>query len=268
MYANSTPPPLDKRLNLSSGFTLIELSIVLVIIGLLVGGVLVGQDLIRAAELRSLAREIESFQTQINTFKLKYAQIPGDISNATSFGFTGNGNNDGKLLGDESYRAWQHLSEAGLISETYTGAQGAAGSADCVPGSNCPIVDIKSVASRGKVTMIPRWISYSDPNNGLWWLGSSNRLFIGTDNADPTINAWPLYQFLTGLEAYNLDAKVDDGRAGTGKYKSSSYSGSYAHGCEGDAQGSNTSVTAADQEAFYRTHIDDKICSFMIDLDF
>ncbi len=49
--------------NQQSGFTLIELSIVLVLIGLIVGGVLVGQDLIRAAKLRAQIGQIEKFNS-------------------------------------------------------------------------------------------------------------------------------------------------------------------------------------------------------------
>lgn len=68
-----------------SGFTLIELSIVLVIIGLLVGGVLVGRDLIFAANVRAQINQIEELETQINTFKLKYNCLPGDCANVTEF---------------------------------------------------------------------------------------------------------------------------------------------------------------------------------------
>ncbi len=67
-----------------SGFTLIELSITLVIIGLIVGGVLVGKDLIKAAEARSITKQIEQYRAAINAFKLKYNAIPGDMNNAES----------------------------------------------------------------------------------------------------------------------------------------------------------------------------------------
>src|SRR6187549_3006919 len=62
------------------GFTLIELSIVLVIIGLIVGGVLVGRDLIKAAQLRKQISQITDVNLGANTFKLKYNALPGDIS--------------------------------------------------------------------------------------------------------------------------------------------------------------------------------------------
>ena len=64
------------------GFTLLELSIVLVILGLLAGGVLAGQALIRAAELRAVGTEHTSFITGINVFRDKYFALPGDFTNA------------------------------------------------------------------------------------------------------------------------------------------------------------------------------------------
>ena len=68
-----------------SGFTLIELSIVLVIIGLLVGGVLEGQDLIKAAQIRSTISQFEQFDAAVNTFRTKYNNLPGDVVNGTNF---------------------------------------------------------------------------------------------------------------------------------------------------------------------------------------
>ena len=66
-------------------FSLVELSIVLVILGLLVGGILGGQSLIRAAELRSVAVDKDKFTTAINAFRVKYSAIPGDMTNATDY---------------------------------------------------------------------------------------------------------------------------------------------------------------------------------------
>src|SRR4051812_21206607 len=68
------------------GFTLIELSIVLVIIGLIVGGVLVGQDLIKAAQIRSTVGQIEKYNSAVNTFRTKYNGMPGDLQGAANYG--------------------------------------------------------------------------------------------------------------------------------------------------------------------------------------
>ena len=67
------------------GFSLVELSIVLVILGLLVGGVLTGQSLIRAAELRSVSTEYSRYVASVHTFRDKYFALPGDMTNATQF---------------------------------------------------------------------------------------------------------------------------------------------------------------------------------------
>src|SRR5580692_12405602 len=76
-----------------TAFTLIEMSIVLVIIGLIVGGVLVGQDLIRAAGVRAQISQIEKYNTAVNTFYGKYGYLPGDIpaEPAAQFGFAPRG---------------------------------------------------------------------------------------------------------------------------------------------------------------------------------
>jgi prepilin-type N-terminal cleavage/methylation domain-containing protein len=133
-------PPNEtvRRAELMRGFTLIELSIVLVIIGLIVGGVLVGQDLIKAAQIRSLIKQQVQFKAAVGAFRDKYVCLPGDCINAASFGFTApvlnpqnypvNGNGDG-IIGDptgtfsgawglpesEQFTFWHQLFQAGYI---------------------------------------------------------------------------------------------------------------------------------------------------------
>ena len=102
-----------------SGFTLIELSLVLVIIGLVIGGVLVGKDLIKAAETRSAVSLITQIETATLTFRTKYNCIIGDCPNATEiFGANyanyptcnamtnGVGNGDGNGIIDFGGGAW------------------------------------------------------------------------------------------------------------------------------------------------------------------
>ena len=67
------------------GFTLIELSIVIVIIGLIAGGILVGKDMIRAAEIRAIATELQHYRAAVKTFEATYDALPGDMTNATEF---------------------------------------------------------------------------------------------------------------------------------------------------------------------------------------
>jgi prepilin-type N-terminal cleavage/methylation domain-containing protein len=80
----------DRAYNRRDGFTLIELSIVLIVIGLIVGGILVGQNLINAAAIRAQVSQIEKYNTAANTFREKYGYLPGDITPqaVAQFGFT------------------------------------------------------------------------------------------------------------------------------------------------------------------------------------
>lgn len=71
------------------GFTLIEIAIVLVIIGLLIGGVLKGQELIRTAQVRSLITNMDGLKTAVFGFQDRFRAQPGDMSNATTL--VGNG---------------------------------------------------------------------------------------------------------------------------------------------------------------------------------
>jgi prepilin-type N-terminal cleavage/methylation domain-containing protein len=130
----------------SHGFSLVELSIVLVILGLLVGGILSGKSLIRASELRTVYTQAHGFATAASAFRDKYFYIPGDMPNATQFwgsaGGTGsdapcfntvsttaatcNGNGNGAIddvaaAKYESYRAWQQMANASLIQGSYSG---------------------------------------------------------------------------------------------------------------------------------------------------
>lgn len=108
-----------------AGFTLIELAIVLVIIGLLLGGVLKGQELINSAKVKNMASDFKNIQVYIYGYQDKYKAIPGDdvaaiahVGAAASDVGNGNGVIDGEwdsqTLGDESIIFWEHVRLAGL----------------------------------------------------------------------------------------------------------------------------------------------------------
>jgi prepilin-type N-terminal cleavage/methylation domain-containing protein len=104
------------------GFTLVEIAIVLVIIGLLLGGILKGQELITSARVRNLANQIEGIKAAFFGFQDRYRALPGDFRLATTqiSGATQDGDGDGRILTTEAIAVWDHLSHAGFINGTYT----------------------------------------------------------------------------------------------------------------------------------------------------
>lgn len=109
------------------GFTLIEIAIVLVIIGLLLGGVLKGQELIQNARVRNVIALQDGVKAAFFGFQDRYRGIPGDYT-AANANIPGAGTTcvgDGDSLIDsaaESVCAWYHLSKAGFITGNYTGS--------------------------------------------------------------------------------------------------------------------------------------------------
>ncbi len=114
-----------------SGFTLVEIAIVLVIIGLLLGGVLKGQELINSAKVKNLANDFRVVPTYIYAFQDKFKALPGDDSQVvahvatstlatTPAGTIGNGVINGNWNSttntDESRLFWQHVRLANLAA--------------------------------------------------------------------------------------------------------------------------------------------------------
>jgi len=115
-----------------SGFTLIEIAIVLVIIGLLLGGVMKGQELINSAKVKNLAADFKNTSLYIYSYQDKYRSLPGDDAQATSHvtGATiatasavavGNGRIDGAwdnytATTSEAFLFWQHVRLAGIAT--------------------------------------------------------------------------------------------------------------------------------------------------------
>ena len=111
--------PLDRH---EKGFTLVEIAIVLVIVGLLIGGVLKGQALIGSAKNNNMINKLQALQTAYYGFQDKYAAIPGDMSNASTIIGAGAVNcstrcDNGQLNGwQNASLALNHLAAAGLYS--------------------------------------------------------------------------------------------------------------------------------------------------------
>lgn len=212
---------MQKRNKSQSGFTLIELSIVLVIIGLIVGGVLVGQDLIEAANRRAIVKQIEQYELAVNTFKLKYNALPGDMSNASSVlgASAGDGYGNGILDADtEKLLLWQHLGLSNLIAGNYTGALSVSGGV--VAGQNVPA----SATYGGYVSSTCFTIDGSSCNLSVDIQYSRTiSLHIGKDgetmDGTPTVSGGGI---ISNQAAYLIDSKVDDGIADKGRWRATS----------------------------------------------
>ena len=114
-------------MNKQTGFTLIELAIVLVIIGLLLGGVLRGQELINSAKVKNMASDFRNVPVYIYAYQDKFRALPGDDAGAVAHvgaAATEVGDGDGKIEGawdakdvkKESSLFWLHVRKANLAA--------------------------------------------------------------------------------------------------------------------------------------------------------
>lgn len=215
-------------------FSLVELSIVLVILGLLTGGILAGQSLIRAAEIRSIPEQYSRIAAAIFTFRDKYRAIPGDMPNATQFWGVANadpslctttnsrtlsdpkqtcdGNGDGRASQNastaiyERFRFWQHLANAGLIEGSYSGIADSGSTSDATPGFNAPAGKLSNSGfSQQYQYTVPTALMGTE----IPW---KHIIYYGGDRS--TGNTFG--PILTPAEAWSIDTKLDDGKPGYG----------------------------------------------------
>ncbi len=227
----------------NKGFTLVELAIVMIVVALVIAALLIAATIIRQARIQKVLNESQQYVAAMATFELKYNALPGDMNYAQSIWGsestcpdprthyvkqeTCNGNGD-KVIGEvtlgnppdalfEGMRAWQHLANAGLVKESFTGVPSSLNPTSpqaARPGENTPKPTIN-----GNTFFI---------NHGYYNNGDSSH-FPGTtgniidvaapfyDPAYPEYTDYPIGPFMTGFEAFNLDRKIDNGRPGSGK---------------------------------------------------
>ncbi len=237
------------------GFSLIELSIVLVILGLLTGGILAGQSLIRASELRAVSTEYQRYATAISSFRDKYFAIPGDMANATSFGTTwiGNGGGNGQINNtaaattNEPSLFWIHLASAALVEGSYTNIA----NTTFTSGTNNPRSKISNgawnVAGLGSVVDAgtASYTNATAPAAATFYTSNyGNVLLLGSGT-----NALLPGGILKSEEAWNIDTKMDDGRPDQGSVLTLESQGnsSAGSGC-GNITGNTAALAASNYD--------------------
>lgn len=207
------------------------------IIGLLAGGVMVGNDLIKAAEIRSQVSQIEKYNTAVKTFQLKYGYLPGDIPNptASAFGFSprgttiGAGDGDGRILGyaigiyqsyGETPVFWVDLSAAGLISENFNLARTTSvPSINLTNSTNPSISNYLPSAKIGNGNFVYVWNAFYNAATPLAQGIDASANYFGI-SAPSTINQSGMMLANPAMsvnQAYQIDSKIDDGLPYSGK---------------------------------------------------
>ena len=178
------------------GFTLVELSIVLVIIGLLIGGILAAQSMIKTAKITGIIKDLGQYDAAFSLFRSKYnGTLPGDTTLFPS------GGNDDKVVDTYEFpQYWYHLSLGVSLKKKNTNLdfiQGGDPFAEQLKDS-CPQFDIEQ--DQNEVTC-------------LVVASQQYRYFEGPYAVAPT-NA-PM----RAVDLAAIDAKIDDGKAQTGSVK-------------------------------------------------
>ncbi len=202
------------------GFTLVEIAIVLVVIGLVVGGIAVGKDLIEASQTRKLYSELTQYESMVVTFKSRYGGYwPGDypyaqqvISTETTSGDGSGDINSWPKAGHtwEGGLAWEHLSYSGIYPSELR----------CDETNwwqlNQPISDsLPIVPFNGAVFLVNHPVPGGSGFKHMFWVNSAS---------DPnSLNGGGV---LTNWQMKTLDMKFDDGAAYKGRIRARMDAGS------------------------------------------
>lgn len=228
------------------GFTLLEMSIVLVVVGLIVGAALVGKDMMESSQRMSVINGLQEYASAIKSFREKYEQYPGDMSEATdlwgSAGGTGSdsacymaqtvssiatcdGDGNGLILNGptanaERFMLWKHLKNAEMAEGNFSGrTTGAAGTATFDRESNAPPAELGTVYD----------VAY-------------NAYAAANHYAESRVNeTWIDVQGIYAADMELIDQKIDDGNPVYGTVFTNKLTATVAPGCTS----SDTAASAA-----------------------
>lgn len=226
----------------NKAFTLIEISLVMMIVSLLVGLIISGVNLVKTSQYRNIISDLNYYFMSVKNFQSRYNALPGDMKGTSSYwGGNTDGNADGKIGsgngGDptgEPMRAWQHLALSGIISGTYTGLT--AGTPNYKNMINTPITPVNG----GYYSLY-----YFNNSTGIYGK-NQNAIAFASQNAlsIPWSNS-----IITPADAYAIDSKADDGSPYTGLMyvtRGDDYNGVSGKCVSNDLSASNTSFIFTD----------------------
>lgn len=200
------------------GFTLVELSIVLVIIGILVGGILVADSMIQTTRIQAFVRQIQQFDISVTNFQNKYRSLPGDSKlftppgNGDGFVTDPNGNDDNYM--GETGAFWAHLSQSGDINENYQAALPAIPSPAVILGVNAPQAKI------GNNAAVIVAVSIANPTwDTVLFNGEYKNFYIIAAFGPPELYLGNGHNAVDPVDALAVDQKMDDGLADSGNVK-------------------------------------------------
>ncbi|MFN7038362.1 MAG: type II secretion system protein [Alphaproteobacteria bacterium] len=195
------------------GFTILEISIVTIVISLIVAGISLGQSMIRNANIRSVIIGFGEISKAVSSFKLQFNALPGDMtssiysnSNIPTYG-NGNGiieSTSSACNSTESIIAWNHL----YYTENYPGKLSGV-SPSSVP---CALVNVNVPASRVKNGFFFLWNSAGN-SGSVFGVSKGNLIHFGKlSTSDNSVNG----SIISASDAQIIDAKMDDNVANTG----------------------------------------------------
>ncbi|MFM7620905.1 MAG: prepilin-type N-terminal cleavage/methylation domain-containing protein [Alphaproteobacteria bacterium] len=193
-----------------SAFSLIELSIVLIIIGLLIAGITGGASLIKSSELRTVIGEARGYAVAVNAFFTQYDAFPGDFSTAISSP-DNVGNQNGRMEFtnasniNESSEAWRDLRTAGAIDNSLTFA--------AFNVAQTPVINFP-----GSKTKSNGWVYDSTNADQKNWVVLTGSTTASANTTDTIVNGTSRASAaLIPTDALSIDSKTDDGRSTTGR---------------------------------------------------
>jgi len=210
------------------------MAIVLVIIGFIVGGVLLGQDLIRSAETRATISQIEKYNTAVNTFRGKFNALPGDLNGqvATQFGFAARGALPGEGDGNgimesvygtngTTYGCLETVGENAMFWVDLTTANGL--NLNLIDGGFNTANSTTQPATPSIITGTGLNLYLPEAKLGrgsyiyVWSQNSVN--YFGISGISKLYNYGALYAYrsITVRQSYDMDTKIDDGLPQSGR---------------------------------------------------